>query len=275
MLLVRHYPLPDNEVTRASEVKRYDNADKVLEGVFDCATQLCVRLFQAEISLISFIGDDTQTVKASSGLDTVEIPRSHSLCSHAILSNDVMTILDTAADMRFKANPFVVGAPFIRFYAGVPLKTAKGFNIGALCIADSQPRSCFSGASRGQLDQIAKVISSRLDEIILGPGSRSEPRHSIEITGMISSYGKKPKVAAIQNISNRGAMVHIADLAMPRGEEVVLSIGTIAIVATVMWGKDGSNGLSFHRPISDTDLATIKRVSRRAGGAGERRAPAT
>lgn len=263
MLLVRDYPMRDNEVSRVLEARKYATGDENLQNVFDSVTQLCCNLFQAEISLLSFIEDDIQIVKGAAGLAATTIKRSDSFCSHAILSSEVMVVLDASRDLRFRANPFVTAAPFIRFYAGAPLKTTAGFNIGALCIADPQPRQDFPSASRSQLGQIAKLISSRLDELICGHGNRAEPRHGVDLHGMISSYGKKPVSAAIQNISIRGAMIHVADTPIPRGEEVVLSIGTTAIVPTVMWTRDGLIGLSFHRPIDEADLARIQKPARK------------
>jgi GAF domain-containing protein len=41
-----------------------------------------------------------------------------------------MVVLDTLLDWRFVNNPNVTGFPHIRFYAGAPLRTADGFNVG-------------------------------------------------------------------------------------------------------------------------------------------------
>lgn len=35
-------------------------------------------------------------------------------------------------DARFKANPLVTGAPYIRFYAGCPLVCSNGLRLGSL-----------------------------------------------------------------------------------------------------------------------------------------------
>jgi hypothetical protein len=263
MLLVREYPMPDNEVSRASEVRKYATGDQNLQTVFEATTQLCASLFETEVSLLSFIEDDLQIVKGATGLTSATISRSDSFCSHTILSNDVMVVLDAAEDLRFRRNPFVTGEPFVRFYAGAPLKTSAGFNIGALCIADSQPRVRYSSSSRGQLAQLAKLVSSRMDEIICGPADRAEPRHSVDLQGMISSYGKKPISVAIQNISARGAMVHVTEAVIPKGEEVVLSIATAAMVATVMWTRNGLMGLSFHRAIDEDALIAMRKNGRK------------
>ncbi len=264
MLLVRDYPMTDNEVSRASETRKYATGDENLQRVFDSVTQLCSNLFQAEISLLSFIEDDIQIVKGSAGLAATTISRSDSFCSHTILSSEVMVVLDATKDVRFRGNRFVTAAPFIRFYAGAPLRTALGFNIGALCIADPRPRRDFSATNRSRLGQMARLISSRMDDLIVGQCDLVAPRHSVDLEGMISSYGKRPVSAAIQNISIRGAMINVAGALIPRGEEVVLSIGTVAIVATAMWTRNGLIGLSFDRPIDEADLASIQNSARKS-----------
>ncbi len=264
MLLVRDYPMTDNEVSRASETRKYATGDENLQRVFDSVTQLCSNLFQAEISLLSFIEDDIQIVKGSAGLAATTISRSDSFCSHTILSSEVLVVLDATKDVRFRGNRFVTAAPFIRFYAGAPLRTALGFNIGALCIADPRPRRDFSATNRSRLGQMARLISSRMDDLIVGQCDLVAPRHSVDLEGMISSYGKRPVSAAIQNISIRGAMINVAGALIPRGEEVVLSIGTVAIVATAMWTRNGLIGLSFDRPIDEADLASIQNSARKS-----------
>lgn len=43
-----------------------------------------------------------------------------------------MCVCACVQDARFKANPLVTGAPYIRFYAGCPLVCSNGLRLGSL-----------------------------------------------------------------------------------------------------------------------------------------------
>ncbi|MGT0149837.1 GAF domain-containing protein [Vibrio metschnikovii] len=68
-------------------------------------------------------------------------------------------IENALVDQRFCDNPLVMGAPDIRFYAGAPLHSTKGYRIGTLCLIDSQPRS-FSSKQRSMLKDLAATVEA-------------------------------------------------------------------------------------------------------------------
>jgi GAF domain-containing protein len=107
--------------------------------------------------MISLIDSNEQWFKSEWGLKTPSCARAHSFCGHAILQqgDEPTVILDTHRDWRFAKNPLTVGPPHIRFYAGAPLRTQDGFNIGTLAVIDDQPRGEFSPRQRHTLKEFA------------------------------------------------------------------------------------------------------------------------
>jgi GAF domain-containing protein len=45
-----------------------------------------------------------------------------------------LVVSEATTDARFADKPFVTGAPHIRFYAGVPIRSSGGLVIGTLCV---------------------------------------------------------------------------------------------------------------------------------------------
>lgn len=64
----------------------------------------------------------------------------------------------------FALQPLVIGAPHIRFYAGCPLRTQDGYNIGTLSIMDDTLRREFSPRQRHTLKEFAVCINNLRSE---------------------------------------------------------------------------------------------------------------
>jgi diguanylate cyclase (GGDEF)-like protein len=108
---------------------------------FDRITRLAANLLDVPIALVVLVDSDRQWFKSRVGLATHETPREHAFCGYTILGNDLFEVPDASIDERFANNPLVTGDPYIRFYAGLPLASANGENLGSLCVIDRKPRS--------------------------------------------------------------------------------------------------------------------------------------
>jgi signal transduction histidine kinase len=133
--------IPVNENLRLADLYRYNILDTSAEDEFDDIVKLASRICNAPVSLISLIDTERQWFKARVGLDTEETPRDVSFCSHGILNNNLFIVPDASIDQRFVDNPMVTGSDGIRFYAGVPLTSQEGNNLGMLCVKDTVPRN--------------------------------------------------------------------------------------------------------------------------------------
>ncbi|GAA5901521.1 hypothetical protein JCM6882_006303 [Rhodosporidiobolus microsporus] len=127
-------------------------------------------VFQARVSAITVLDEDTQLYLASGGMpDGIETtPRAASFCSHAILNEDRgMVVMNSTEDWRF-ANNLVTTHLGARFYAGVPVMARAGPNdpsvpIGTLCIIDDKPREEFTEAHRRVLRDFAMQASNAIE----------------------------------------------------------------------------------------------------------------
>ena len=91
------------------------------------------------IALISLVDDRRQWFKSRVGLDVSETPRDI-FCTYTITGEQIFEVPDALQDPRFRDNPLVQGDPHIRFYAGTPLTSPDGHNLGTLCVIDRKPR---------------------------------------------------------------------------------------------------------------------------------------
>ncbi len=156
-------PIPANETERLAALHRYKILDTPPEAAFDRITTLAARLFNMPIALISLVDESRAWFKSCIGFTAREVPRDATLCSFAVLTNEPLIISDTRLDERFACNPFVQSEPGVRFYAGAPLLSRDGFNLGTLCLLDTQPRNWFSAEQQATLVDLAAMVVDELE----------------------------------------------------------------------------------------------------------------
>lgn len=110
------------------------------EAAFDDLAWLAASICEAPVALVTLVDAQRQWFKARCGLDIEGTPRSQAVCSHAIERSDLLEIPDMRADPRFAHYGLVVNAPYLRFYAGMPMIGQAGWRYGTLCVMDHAPR---------------------------------------------------------------------------------------------------------------------------------------
>ena len=155
--------IPDNESERLFSLYKLEILDTPPEQRFDYITEKVKIYFNVSIALISLVDEKRQWFKSRQGLDAKETSREISFCGHAINQDDLFIVNDTFEDERFIDNPLVTENPFIRFYAGAPLKSTEGFKVGTLCIIDKSPRS-FSENDMALLREFADMVEEELNK---------------------------------------------------------------------------------------------------------------
>lgn len=155
--------MPPDEAGRLAELERLGVLDTPPEMATDRVTRLAAAVFHTPIALISLIDRNRQWFKSRVGVDVAETPRDQAFCAHAILGRDLMIVPDASQDPRFRENPLVTGDMHLRFYAGAPLITRRGFAIGTLCLLDRVPHPQVSKPHRQLLGDLRDIAVEALD----------------------------------------------------------------------------------------------------------------
>jgi len=157
------YPVPSNEKQRLQSLWNLKILDTSSDERFDRIVHLATSHFGMPVCRVSFMDDERNWFKASFGVKVSEAPRAISICSHAIMSDDVLVAPNLTEDLRFSDNPQVTAGPEFRFYAGAPIVLKDGMRVGSLCIIDSTPHPEFSNEDAAYLEALAKIVVDELE----------------------------------------------------------------------------------------------------------------
>ncbi|GGE97276.1 sensor domain-containing diguanylate cyclase [Sphingomonas prati] len=147
---------------RIAALHRLDVLDTAVEEPFEKIVTLVRAVLGVPMATVTLVDRDRQWFKAQRGIGVTETPRSVSFCTHTIRQREPLVIEDALNDPRFADSPLVVGPPHIRSYAGIPLRTPEGYNVGALCAMDTRLRQ-FSPADIAILNNFANIVCDELE----------------------------------------------------------------------------------------------------------------
>ncbi|GAA4915499.1 GAF domain-containing sensor histidine kinase [Mucilaginibacter defluvii] len=146
---------------RVIELSEYDIDYGAMQEQFKDLTTLAAKIAGTEVSLVNLIDSYTSWTIARHGLPVEQLPREETVCQYTISGDDNFEITNLTEDDRFKNKSYVSGAPNLKYYFGVPLRTANGNNLGALCLMDAETRQ-LSPEKIEMLKIIAGEIVNRL-----------------------------------------------------------------------------------------------------------------
>jgi sigma-B regulation protein RsbU (phosphoserine phosphatase) len=281
--------VPENESERLRAVRRYDVLDTPPDGAFDRVTKLAARQFGVPISIVSIVDTDRIWFKSHHGIDVEEIGRDPGLCASAILGDGPWVVENAETDPRTMTNPLVAGDLGLRFYAGAPLTTHDGFNLGTLCVIDGAPRE-FSAEEAEMLEELAGVVMDELELRLQARRTVSQElalrQHAERTARQLQASLLPPELPQVDGVE-RAALYVPADMAVVGGdfydmfvvgETYVLAVGDVsgkdaaaaavtglarhAIRSAAQWAKDPVEVLAnLNRTmlldVGDSDIATF------------------
>ncbi len=160
--------IPSNESDRLNALYTYKILDTLPERYFDNIVEIMAQVFDMPVALISLVDKERVFFKAKSGFTGTENDRGDSLCSLAILESDILVFEDALKEPCLLANPLVAGDYGLRFYAGAPLVSQEGHNIGTVCIIDKKAR-LFNDGDKELLKRFASITMSSFERRKINP----------------------------------------------------------------------------------------------------------
>lgn len=190
--------IPQNDDERLIKLHGYEILDTPPEEAFDKIAKLAAQIFGTPSAFVSFVDKDRVFFKSNiSPMEENQVDRKDSLCSLAILEEKLTTFDDTHQIPDLLESPHVSCEGGIRFYAGAPLKTAEGYQLGTLCVTDSVPRQ----ASPEQLKMLETLSSVVVDQLELRMAARRAVRVQTDLMN-IAVHDLKGPAANISLLSD-------------------------------------------------------------------------
>jgi len=154
-----------DDPARLAALKRTSLLDTPSEAAFDRLTQLAAFVLRAPVAIVTLLDGERAFLKSCFGVPEPlaserRTPVSHSFCKLAVESGEPCCVADGRKDPRVRDNALVSALGLVA-YAGVPLTTGDGFNLGTLCVLDSRPRAW----TPDELEALRSLAASVMTEI--------------------------------------------------------------------------------------------------------------
>ena len=246
--------IPSDDQRRLRELHRYEVLDTSYEAEFNDVAQLAATICKTPIALISLIDAKRQWFKAKVGIELNEFPRDISFCGHTIIADtEVFEITDTSEDERFLDNPLVIGEPFIRYYAGVPLINQNGYKMGTISVLDTKPGE-INAEQIFTLQTLARQVVKLLDQNLMNKqleSQRIKLQQQMELQNRILSiiaHDVRNPIGAVKSIIELNARKILSqqdssELMNMAGKQID---GTVELLNNLVdWGSMQMKGKGF------------------------------
>ena len=191
---------PENEDLRLKELKSLGILEKNLEQDprFSSLTEVATYLTECPYCAINILGSTVQRCKIIFGLSKKEekdfqkdSPRDLSICQFSLINpHQPLIIENLLEDDRTKMKYSHPDSSGLKFYAGAPLISSKGYSLGTLCVADEIAKSLKHNQIEGLrllADQVVSMIENDNSSKNVNDIENKSDENIFEITGRFYS----------------------------------------------------------------------------------------
>lgn len=154
------YPVPEGERERLAALAEYDVDELSTLDTFERLTALITSHFDIDVAFVGLVDAHEERFIACEGANWRTLSREDSICTHTILTDEVMVVENVQEDPRF-AGVDSLEKHDIKSYAGARISDGDGNVLGAVCCIHGEPRS-YTRAERDDLRRFADEVEEQL-----------------------------------------------------------------------------------------------------------------
>jgi GAF domain-containing protein len=155
------FPLPTDEDDRLDALADYDVESLAALDTFDRLSSLIASHFDISVAFVGLVHEVEERFIACHGADWETMDREDTICTYAILDDDVTVIENVQDDPRFEYNETLKQLD-IRSYAGANITSPDGTVLGELCLIHDEPRS-YTDEELADLQLFADEVAEQLE----------------------------------------------------------------------------------------------------------------
>ncbi|MCH8489322.1 MAG: GAF domain-containing protein [Oceanicaulis sp.] len=119
--------------------------------------------FRGTLAALSCVGPETTTFAGLSGVAEQSVPTCLAFCRRVVETGEPFIVKNLALSPEFADNPYVTQTPFVRFYAGIPIRTSSGFVLGAFAVLNDEPSFRFETEDFEALQRFASIAMNMIN----------------------------------------------------------------------------------------------------------------
>jgi PAS domain S-box-containing protein len=151
-----------DEVLRIEALNQYEVLDSPQDPILDDITKLAANICNAPIAAISLIGADRIWLKSRFGTNASDVALGSLPCETTILGDTIYELQDARLDPNYAPDGILLDGQSYHFYAGAPITTLGGVNIGALFVLDFRAR-ILTPDQASALSILSRQVITRLE----------------------------------------------------------------------------------------------------------------
>lgn len=154
--------LVKDEALRNQALEQYEVVNSATDPVLDEIVRLAAQLCDVPVAAVCLVTQDRLFLKARFGVEAGEVALGSLPCETTIQGDSVYEIPDARLSPDYAPDGIILERRAYRFYAGAPLSTPAGINIGTLAVLDRNPRR-LTAAQTDALGILSRQIITRLE----------------------------------------------------------------------------------------------------------------